>query len=245
MAIRRGYKVNVKANLETTKSDSIFVDIKQDSTRRLRFLPPVNEDGTLFTKIVNHFKLKSDDDPPRGMAVGCNDHFKGEPCYYCALSKTLKKHGDKAEKKIGDDIRASARYYAPVLVAEKNEDGEWEYEQKVKLVGLPKTAVDEISSILVQQQMVDDDYFCDADNGQDVLITRTGTGFNTKYKISLTGMKMPLSDVIEDEDAVEGIDDVVEACSVNFQGYPEQRETAVRTFGDDLDWDALAEEYDL
>jgi hypothetical protein len=243
MAIRRGFKVNVKANVDSTRMDSIFVDIKQDSTRRLRFLPPPNEDGTLFTKIVNHFKLKSDDDPPRGMAVGCNDHFNGEDCYLCRLSKTLKKDGDKAEKKIGDDIRASARFYAPVLVAEKNEDGEWVYDQKVKLVGLPKTAVDDISALLVQQDMVGDDFFCDVEKGQDVLITRTGTGFQTKYKISLCGQKMDLNDIMGED--VKEIEDVVEACNVNLVSNDEQRAAAVRTYGDDLDWDALAEEYGL
>lgn len=242
MAIRKGFRVNVKANVETTRTDSIFVDVKQDSTLRVRFLPPTNEDGTLFTKIVNHFKLKTDDEPPRGMAVGCNSHFDGEPCYLCNLSKTLKKDGDKAEKKIGDEIRASARFYAPVLVAEKNESGEWEYQQKVRLVGLPKTAVEEISALLVQQDMVGDDFFCEVEKGQDLLITRTGTGFNTKYKISLTGVKMDLNEIAPE---VTEIEDVVEACNVNRLTNEQMREAAVRTFGDDLDWDALSEGYQL
>lgn len=242
MAIRSGFRVNVKANVESTRSDSIFIDIKPDTTKRVRFLPPTTADGTLFTKIVNHFRLKTDDDPPRGMAVACNDHFNGEECYLCKLSKTLKKHGDKAERKIGDEIRASARFYAPVLEAEKDENGEWVYGSKVKLIGLPKTAVEEVNAILVQQDMVGDDFFCDVEKGQDVLITRTGTGFSTKYKISLTGIKADFNEIAPD---VEPIADVVEACNLNMHDNESQREAAVRTFGDDLDWDALADQFNL
>ena len=78
MAIRKGHKVNVKASVRATASDSIFLDIKEDTTVRVRFLPPSTEDGALFTKVVNHFKLTTDDSPPRGMAVACLHHFKGE-----------------------------------------------------------------------------------------------------------------------------------------------------------------------
>jgi len=242
MAIRSGFKVNVKANIASTRSDSIFVDVKADTTKRVRFLPPTTGDGTLFTKIVNHFRLKTDDDPPRGMAVGCNAHFENEPCYLCNLSQTLKRHGDKAERKIGDEIRASARFYAPVLEAEKDENDEWVYDQKVKLIGLPKTAVEEISALLVQQDMVGDDFFCDVEKGQDLLITRTGTGFNTKYKISLTGIKMDLAEIAPE---VEAMEDVVAACSLNMHDNESQKAAARRTFGDDLDWDELASQFNL
>ncbi len=242
MAIRSGFRVNIKANVESTRSDSIFVDVKADTTKRVRFLPPTTAEGTLFTKIVNHFRLKTDDDPPRGMAVACNEHFSNEPCYLCNLSRTLKKHGDKAERKIGDEIRASARFYAPVLEAEKDENGEWVYDQKVKLIGLPKTAVEEISALLVQQDMVGDDYFCDVEQGQDLLITRTGTGFNTKYKISMTGIKMDLNEIAPE---IEAMEDVVEACSLNTHTNEAMKEAARRTFGDDLDWTALADQFKL
>jgi hypothetical protein len=243
MAIRRGHKVSIKANVNTTRVDSIYLDLKEDETRRIRFMPPNRADGALFTKIVNHFRLKTDDNPPRGMAVACNGHFNDEDCYLCTLSKVLKTNGDKAEKKIGDDIRASARFYAPVLVAEKEDDGTWTYHGP-KLLGLPKTAVEDINAILLQQDMAGDDFFCDADKGQDILITRTGTGFNTKYKASATGQKNKLDDIFSDweEKFIDSVDEVV---GLNFLAVEDQKSAAVRTFGDDLDWDALSEDFNL
>ena len=235
MAIRKGFRVNVKANMEVTASDSIYVDIKQDTTRRLRFLPPVDDSGRIFTKIVNHFKLKTDDDPPRGMAPACLRHFKDEECYLCDLSESLKKSKDKNERALGDEIRASARYYAPVVVAEKNAEGVWEYGDRVKLVGLPKTGVDDVNAILLQQDMVGDDYFCDEENGQDLLLTRTGFKYQTKYKPSATGIKMPLEKVMPDWEDKQ-IKDVAEVSRLKFLTYEEQEEAARRTFGDDVEW---------
>ena len=239
MAIRRGHKVNIKANVNSTKTDSVYLDLKEDETRRVRFLPPNRADGALFTKIVNHFRLKTDDDPPRGMAVACLDHFRGEDCYLCNLSRTLKKNGDKAERQIGDDIRASARFYAPVLVAERNDDGKWEYHGP-KLLGLPKTAVEDVNAILLQQDMAGDDFFCEAENGQDILITRTGKGFQTKYKASASGQKNNLDDIFPtwEEKFIQAVEDEV---GLQFMSNDDQRTAAVRTFGDELDWDALAD----
>ena len=243
MAIRKGHKVNIKANVNTTKTDSIFLDLKEDTTVRVRFLPPASEDGALFTKVVNHFRLKTEDNPPRGMAVACNKHFKDESCFMCDLSKVLKRDGDKAEKAIGDDIRPSPRFYAPVLVAEKGEDGEWSY-YAVKLIGLPKTAVADITTLLVQQDMASDDLFCEIETGQDVLVSRTGKGFQTRYKAGLTGIKSNLDEVYPTWEE-KFIDDVEASVGLTFLGADEQRIAAVRTFGDDLDWDALKESYNL
>lgn len=243
MAIRKGFKVNVKSNVNSTKTDSIFLDLKEDEARRVRFLPPNRADGALFTKVVQHFKLKTEDDPPRGMAVACNHHYKDEDCYLCNLSKILKRDGDKAERKLGDDIRPSQRFYAVVLAAERNEQGEWEYSGP-KLLGLPKTAVEQVNGILLAQDMSGDDFFCDVDNGQDIIITRTGKGFQTKYSAQATGQKNDLNVIFPDwEDKF--IEDMDEALGLNHVSNEDMRAAAVRTYGDDLDWDTLSEEYKL
>jgi len=239
MAIRKGHKVNIKASTRTTASDSIFLDIKDGTTVRVRFLPPATPDGALFTKVVNHFQLQTDDSPPRGMAVACTHHFKDEECYMCDLSKALKEHGDKKGKDIGDDIRASANFYAPVLVAEKMDDGKLEYFGP-KLVRLPKTAVESITSILVQQDAAGDAFFCDIEKGQDVTIHRTGVKYQTKYSVMPTGVKANLDKTCPDwEDKY--IDDVLGACSLKFMTNAEMEEAAKRTFGDSIDWAAIEE----
>lgn len=243
MAIRRGHAINIKANVNSVRTESIYMDLKQDETRRVRFLPPNRADGALFTKIVNHFKLKTEDEPARGMAVACLNHVEDKPCYLCELSSVLKKHGDKAERQLGDDIRASARFYATVLVAEKADDGSWEY-RGPKLIGLPKTAVEDLNAILLQQDMAGDDFFCDAEKGQDILITRTGSGFQTKYKSMASGKKNNLDDIFPEWEE-KFIDKIEDAVGLTIISYEDQKAAAVRSFGDDLDWDALAESFNL
>lgn len=243
MAVRRGHTVNVKASVRATESKSIFLDIKQDSTVQVRFLPPASADGALFTKVVNHFKLVTDDTPPRGMAVACHDHFDDKPCYMCELSKVLKRNGDKHEKQIGDDIRPSARFYAQVLRAEKDQDGNLVYEGPY-LIGLPKTAVEDINAILIDQDEQEIAFFCDIEAGQDIRITRTGTGFNTKYKAMPTGKQESLDSIFPDwEDKF--IDNVLDAVGLNIISNTEMSEAAHRTFKDDLDWDEIDSSYSL
>jgi len=239
MAIRKGFKVNVSANLNSTKTDSIYLDLKEDEARRVRFLPPQRADGALFTKVVQHFKLKTEDDPPRGMALACNDHHKDEDCWMCNLSKLLKAEGDKAERQIGDDIRPSPRFYSVVLVAEKQDDGSLVYSGP-KLLGLPKTAVEQVNSILLAQDMAGDEFFCDADGGQDLIITRTGRGFQTKYNAQSTGKKNNLDEIFPQwEDKF--IEDLEEALGLKFADNDTMREATMRTYADELDWDAIAE----
>ena len=62
MALNRPtFKVNVGANKKATERKTVFYDIKPDTTVRLHVPPPVTEDGMIFTKITNHFKLKNDE----------------------------------------------------------------------------------------------------------------------------------------------------------------------------------------
>lgn len=238
MAVQRpGFKPNVKANMDSTKSDKIFVNVKEDTTVRFRFLPPGNKDGVLFTNSTNHFKLKSEED--RGMALAClNVHGEGD-CYLCKLSKALKKLG-KAEKKIGDAIRPSTRFNAQVLVAEK-EGNKWVY-RGPKILGLSPTTADSVNQILSNQEMVEDDFFTDPDKGQDILISRTGTGFNTKYKVDRTGRKMKLDDIFP-EWSEKFITDLTDELNLTIVTVEEQKQAAMRTFGDEIPWEELGIEF--
>jgi hypothetical protein len=235
----KGFKMNLKASLESTKSNSPYLDIKEDSTVRVRFLPTNNPSGALFTRSVNHFKMHNPDDPNRTLVLACNEHFKGERCYLCELSAYLR-NGDKAERAIAADIRPSSRFYAQVLPCERNEEtDELEY-TKPKLLGLPKTGVDDINALLMQQHANNEPYFCDEAEGQDVMVTRTGRGFDTRYKGSLTGNKVDLSETFEDWE-LEYMEDMIPVLGLKFASWDEQKLHAQRTFGDQLDWDELAE----
>lgn len=236
MALSRPtFKVNVSANKKATERKSIFYDIAPDSSVRLRVMPPVTEDGMLFTVVSNHFKLKSDE----GMkiALAClREHGNpeiGTDCYLCDLVRHLKT-GDKAEQKIAKDIEASRRWYLQCLIYDKAED---EYFGP-KLVGLSRTTAEQVQSILSTQDEVGDAYFCDPDKGQDIIITRKGSGLASKYSSMPSNKIAALSDIFPGwEDKL--IMDVYKTLELKIYDVDEQKKTALRTFGDELDWEAV------
>lgn len=230
------FKVNVGANRKATARKSIFHDIKPDTTVRMRIMPPVTEDGMIFTKVVNHFRLKNDEG--YGMALGClrehgNDET-GEACYLCDLVKFLESTGDKGDSKVAGLLRASPRWYVQAFIYDKESK---EYFGP-KLVGVSKTTADAINEILIAQEDSGDDFLCDPENGQDLTITRKGSGLNTKYTVMPTGQKANLDDTIPGwEDKI--IDDVYAAIEQKIEDVDGQKRAVARTFDDELDWESI------
>ena len=238
MALKRPtYKVNVAANKKSTEKKSLFYDLAPDTTTRVRILPPTNEDGLLFTLVANHFKLKAPEG--FGMALSCLEQHGnpdvGEDCYLCNLVNYLKK-GDKSDEKIADLLAVAKRWYIQVLVYDKVAEGY----VGPKLIGLSRTTAEKVQDILVSQNDVDDDLFCDPDAGQDLTIARTGSGMKTRYSVAPTGKKMSLDDAFPGwEDKI--IVDIHEAMELKVRDIDEQKKAVVRTFGDELDWEAIQE----
>lgn len=232
------FKVNTGANKKATERKTIFHDLKPDTTTRLRVVPPVTEDGLIFTKVTNHFKLKNDEN--FGMALAClGDHGNdetGEKCYICELVDYLRKTGDKGDAKIAGDLRASPRWYLQAFVYDKD-SGEY---FGPKLIGLSKTTADAVNDLLISQEDSGDDFFCDPENGQDISIKRTGSGLNTKYTVMPTGQKKNLDDIIPGwQDKL--IMDVYAAIDLKLEDMDGQKRAVYRTFNDELDWEAIEE----
>ena len=191
---RPGFKPNIQRNQKMSRANDVFFTIPPDKTARLRFLPPATEDGLVFTLSVNHFKIN--DAEGKSIALAClNQHGEGE-CPTCAIVDELYRSSDAAAKKLANELRASARYNAQVLLAEKDADtGKMVYEGP-RMIGLSKTVADDIIQFLVNQESAGDDFFCDADKGQDLFLTRKGSGFSTKYTIDRSGQKAALDDIL-------------------------------------------------
>lgn len=239
MALNRPtFKVDIAANKKATEKQSIFRDLVPDTTTRVRVLPPTNEEGVLFTIVRNHFKLKASEG--FGMALAClgqhgNDDV-GENCYLCNLVDFLKK-GDKSDQKIADLLYPSKRWYIQCLVFDKSVEGY----VGPKLIGLSRTTADKVQDILTAQDDVGDDFFCDPDKGQDITITRTGSGrTTTRYSVAPTGKKESLDDTFPGwEDKI--LTDVEAKMDLKIYDINEQKKVALRTFGDELDWEAIQE----
>ena len=239
MALNRpSFKVNVAANKKATEKKSIFFDLLPDTTNRLRILPPTNEDGLLFTLVANHFKLKAPEG--FGMALAClEEHGNsevGESCYICDLVKLLEK-GDKSDKNVADLLSVAKRWYIQVLVYDKAESAYF----GPKFVGLSRTTAEKLQEILVSQDEVEDDYFCDPDAGQDIVITRKGSGMATRYSVAPTGKKAKLDDIFpawEDKIYMDPLD----AFDLKVRDIDDQKKAVYRTFDDELDWEAIQEQ---
>lgn len=240
MALNRPvFKVNISATKKATERKSIFYDIKPDTTVQLRILPPTGEDGSIFTKVVNHFRLKNEEG--FGIALACleehgNDDI-GNECYLCQLWKHLSGTGDKGDHKIAKDIRPSARWYVQALVYDKDE-GKF---VGPKLIGLSKTTADALTEILVSQQDTGDDFFCDPDKGQTISIKRTGSSItNTKYTVMPSGQKASLDEIFPGWEK-KIILDVLTAVELRMEDMDGQKRAVYRSYEDELDWESIQE----
>lgn len=232
------FKVNIAASKKSTERKTLFADIKPDTSMRLRIAPPVTEDGMIFAKVTNHFRLKNEEG--FGLALACLEEHgnddTGESCYLCGLTRLLK-NGDKGDVKIGSELRASPRWYAQAWIYDKESDTY----TGPKLVGLSKTTAEAVNDILVMQEESGDDFFCDVDHGQDIVITRRGSGLNTKYSVQATGKKMSLVDVCPDwEEKI--IRDVYGALELKLEDPDGQKRAVYRTFEDELDWEKIQDQ---
>ena len=246
--IRKVFEPDVKANMDATKIDRFFMDIPKDQTVRVRIMPIIDESGLVFVRANNHYKMIGENG--KGTALACLEKHgnveTGESCYLCELARKLAKFGDKAEAKIGKSILCSPRWYTQVLVAE--ETGRDDQDQPIlkytgpKLLGLPKTGADAVNTIMNNMRTAGQKSFTHPDEGQDLFLTRySGTPW---YSAERSGVVQPLVEICPEwEDKI--MEDVPSEIDLKVVSREEQRQAAVRAFGDDLDWTALAEEYGL
>lgn len=239
---QRGFKFNARANAKVTEQDTVFLNIKPNTQVRGRILPPQTSDGVIIFKESKHFKLKNEEN--KNTACTCQLSHKDEPCFVCAVSKLLSKSKDKAEAQIGKDLCASHKYHVPFLLAEPTGEMDtkgkpvWEYQQKVRLLSLNYTTAETILMPTIMSAIqAGDDPMMDVDNGQDIVIARTGAGFDTKYTINTVGLKTSLDSIFPEWETkfLEEFD-IAEAITFNFLTNEEQIAACMRAFPSELDW---------
>jgi len=231
---------NAAANLQASERKDIFFNLKPDSTTFVRFLPTTHPDGLLFYTTHQHFNFKdqTSDDPNKTQALACGlEHGDEDKCFICELAAALKATRKKTEKGYFDKIKTSVRYNAQIMVNEKQPDGSWRYTAP-KILGLSGGLATDIGQMLVNMEMLEQPPFSDIAQGQDLVLTREGSGLKTRYKADRSSKITNLDEVKPgwDEDF---IDDMWEALGLKEYSYEEQKEIAMFTFGDKLDWEAL------
>lgn len=229
MALNRPtFKPSVAANRKAAKKKSVFWDLLPDTITRVRVVPPLTEDGIIYTKAVNHFGFKNDEGI--GIAPAClNEHGDGD-CFICELVEYLYSTGEKAAEKIAKRISAKTKWHIQGFV--------WDGVEYVgpHLIGLTKTTAEALNDIMDQQEQTDTPFFCDPDEGQDVAITRKGSQLSTKYSVNTAGKPCALDDIVPDwQEKV--FTDVLGAIAPRILTPEAMREAAEREYGDEIDWE--------
>lgn len=224
------HKPSVLANRKATAKKTVFWDIKPDTTSRIRFLPPLNAAGVLFTKTASHFGFVNADDV--GIAPACRlEHVADEDtCLLCDLVKFLYSTGDKGDEKIAKRIGAKPKWHAQAFC--------WDGMEYVGpyLVGLSKTTAEALLDIMEQQEQTDMPFFCDPDEGTDIAITRKGAQLQTKYSVNVAGKPSALDDIVPGwQDKV--FENVMEKIEPRILSNDDLLALAIANYGDAVDWD--------
>ena len=245
MSLKRpGFKPNLKANLESTKLDKLFVDIPKESSMLFRFYNPSLESGEIWFMVAQHFRLKTEEG--RGMAIADlsvhGTEETGTIDYVSKLVDVLTKHGDKAELAIAKGLKTSYRWNAQVAVAEKQEDGTLTFKGP-KILGLPRTGATAVNEVAIAADMAGEvGGPFDVDRGFNILVTRhPGTPWYTAQR---AGSPVSLDEIIPkwEESFISDLEDKV---GLKVLTYDEQKEAVMRTYAAELDWDLLQSEFDL
>lgn len=239
------FKLNVKANIANMSAKSKFRKPSPDSIMIYRLAPSVTEDGIIFYRVRQAWKLQDQDGNNialADLAVHGNDKT-GREDYVMEFSKVLMAADSKMLQDIGTAVRANNIFHAQGFEVEKQTDGSLKYEQNLSLLSIPKTAAEAILEIVQRQQFMNEPTLEDIEGGQPVLLTRTGKGFDTKYSAERSGQVLDLNI------AVPGFQDKLEEDvlgSVNLKIYTrEMQKQIVRMSYPDLDWDKLEGEMGL
>ncbi len=170
----------------------------------LRVLPPMIGSASPFHRVYQHYikdaadKLIVFECPNRGKPADDK-----RPCPACDEAERLDSTGNPLDKERARGMWASRRVYANVIDRADADKG-------VQVLVMGKTIYEGLLA-LGRDPEAGGDFTC-PEEGFDVIITRTGTGMDTRYKVTASRSNSPLS---EDEDEAEDwLDDMHELPEV-------------------------------
>lgn len=164
----------------------------------VRVLPAKEEGGLFFEEAYLHYGVNKTPEKPKGTVVVCPTTLgEGKPCPICELSKQLKSLSKKKDDEYDKQARALMRKKRAYFnVIDRNDDlstytpdengkltrknAEDYTETPVKVLATGVSILKDILGIIVDPEYGD---ITDAEEGLDLIITKSGTGFNTEYDV--------------------------------------------------------------
>ena len=182
-----------------------FIKIK-DGRNVVRILPPADNAEWFAKEVFLHYRVGKSATNQNGSTIVCPTTYGDDKkCPVCELAKELwamsSKKDDKYDKQAKEVARKKRVYFNAIDRAEdlsdytKNDEGKWkntktdEEGSPVKILATGVGVYKEIMGIIVDPEYGD---ITDPTEGLDVIITKSGTGFNTSYGVKTVRKESPI-----------------------------------------------------
>lgn len=179
-----------KLNNKGGSNDISYITIK-DGRNVVRILPPKNDEDFFAQEVFVHYGVGATG-KDKGTTVVCPSTH-GNNCPICEVVKNLrKKSSDPNDQyaKLASRMGRKTRVYFNAIDRNVDlsefeyKDGKWtkggKVESPVQILATGIGVYKDILSIITDVEYGD---ITDKDNGLDVIITKSGTGFNTNYDV--------------------------------------------------------------
>lgn len=147
----------------------------KEGVNRIRILPPWSEERVWFREIPYHYGIG-------GKTVVCPKRLLNKPCFVCDKVSEFRKSPDKALNDTANDLRPKTRVYYNIVDLDDIGKG-------VQVYG---SGVTVFNDLLYYDLDPDWGNITDVADGYDILLTRTGKGRNSKYKVTAKKNSSPL-----------------------------------------------------
>ena len=151
----------------------------QPTTMRIRVLPPWGKsaEGFFYYTAALHYGFSIGG---RNRALGCPESIDKGPCPVCKFIGRLK-NGTGDYEKLLQSIRQNRRYW--VNVVDRAEP------DKIRILGTNKKFIEAVLDACDDPDIGD---VTDPSTGYDVILKRTGKGFNTRYSYRIASKSTPV-----------------------------------------------------
>lgn len=147
----------------------------------IRILPPKPGSEDFYSEARVRYNVGPN---KKMVVVPINDN---EPCPIKDFVDALFKTGDKDDEKLAKRMRATTRYYFNII-DRSLEEGDEGYGE-VMVFGCGASIFTDVLGLIVDPDYGD---ITDPENGYDIIITRTGTGLDTEYKVNARPKQTPI-----------------------------------------------------
>ena len=182
----------------------------QDGNQTIRILPTEDEDP--FKQFFFHYNVGEH----RG-GILCPKRNFGEHCPVCEFASQLWREGsdnnDEESKKLAKSLFVRTRYFSPVVVRSREDEG-------IKVYGYGKMAYELLLGYILDPEYGD---VTDIQEGTDITLTYTKPTKPGAYPQTNLKMRRNTSPLLEDQDAIPALLDGMPDFNSLFERYsPEQ-----------------------